>query len=143
MSYKVKKSIQQYSIVDLLEIIINENHQEYQLAKNEFQKRKPSKKELEVAKKGLEIRIKSRNKPLSTIDKIYCFIIPFTANKSPFVNRVTQLNNEHESHLDEFKMYGETKRVEELKKWQKYGKTTHIILLGLIALIGLVFVSLL
>lgn len=139
MPYKVKKLIQQYSLVDLLEIMRNERHQEYQLAKDEFQKRKPSEKELEIAKKGLEIRIKTRNKPLSTEDKIYCFLIPFMAAKDPFVNDSTEINNEFESQIDEFDMYGETRRVEELKKWQAYARITRASLFGLLILIGLIF----
>lgn len=139
MPYKVKKLIQQYSLVDLLEIMRNEKHQEYQLAKDEYQKRKPSDKELEIAKKGLEIRIKSRNKPLSLVDKIYCLLIPFTASKDPFVNNSTEINNEYERQVDEFEMYGETRRVEELKKWQTYGRITHASLFGLLILLGLIF----
>ncbi len=139
MPYKVKKSIQQYSLVDLLEIMRNERHQEYQLAKDEFQKRKPSEKELEVAKKGLEIRIKSRNKPLSLGDKIYCFLIPFIATKDPFVSDSKEISNEYERQLDEFEMYGETRRVEELKKWQTYVRITYFSLFGLLILIGLIF----
>ncbi|MCG6191464.1 hypothetical protein [Maribellus maritimus] len=117
----------------------NERHQENQLAKNEFQKRKPSDKELEIAKKGLEIRMKSRNKPLSLGDKIYCFLIPFTATKDPFVNDSKEISDEYERQLDEFEMYGETRRVEELKKWQTYARITHFSLFGLLILIGVIF----
>jgi hypothetical protein len=139
MPYKINKAIQQYSLVDLMEIIRNETHPEYQQTKEEFIKRKPTNKELEIAKKGLEIRIKSRNKPLSFVDKFYCFVIPFTATKDPFVSDSTEISDEYERHLDEFKMYGETRRVEELKKWQKYGRITHLSLFGLLILTGLVF----
>ena len=139
MPYKINKAIHQNSLVDLIEIIRNERHPEYQQAKEEFIKRKPTNKELEIAKKGLEIRIKSRNKPLSFVDKFYCFVIPFTATKDPFVSDSTEISDEYEKHLDEFKMYGETRRVEELKKWQKFGRITHLCLFGLLILTGLVF----
>lgn len=139
MPYKIKKSIQQYSLVDLLEIMRNEKHMEFQLAKNEFQTRNPSEKELEIAKKGLEIRIKSTNKPLSLGDKIYCFLIPFTATRDPFISDSKEISDEYERQLDEFEMYGETRRVEELKKWQTYARITHFSLFGLLILTGLIF----
>lgn len=139
MPYKIKKSIQQYSLVDLLEIIRNERHREFQLAKDEFQKREPSNKELEIAKKGLEIRLISRNKPLSFADKIYCLLIPFTAPKDPFISNSTEIDDEYERQLDEFEMYGETRRIEELKKWQTYGRITYLSLIGLFFIVGLIF----
>lgn len=139
MPYKIKKSIQQYSLVDLMEIVRNERHPEYQQAKEEFIKRKPADNKLEIAKKGLEIRIKSRNKPLSLGDKIYCFLIPFTATKDPFISDSKEISDEYEKQLDEFEMYGETRRVEELKKWQTYARITHFSLFGLLILAGLIF----
>lgn len=139
MTYRIKKSIKQYSLVDLMEIIQNSQHPEYEKSKEEFKKRKPSKKELEIAIKGLEIRLKSRNKPLSLIDKIYCFIIPFSAAKDPFTSDSTEISNEYERQMQEFEMYGETRRIEELRKWQKYGRITY---LGLISVMILVFVIL-
>lgn len=137
MTYRVKKSIQQYSLVDLLEIMRNERHEEYLLVEQEFQRRQPSKKELELAKAGLEIRIKSRNKPLSVGDKIYCFLIPFIATRDPWVNNSSEIKDEFEKQIDEFEMYGETRRVEELKKWQAYARITYIILFGLFVITAL------
>src|SRR3989339_2233569 len=134
MTYKIKKSIQQYSLVDLLEIMSNERHPEYQLANDEFQKRKASDKELEKARKGLEVRIKARNKPLSLGDKIYCFLRPLLV----LAKYTTESWSEFESQqMDEFETYGETRRVEELKKWQVYARITHLSLIGLLILIGL------
>jgi hypothetical protein len=136
MPYKIKKSIQQYSLVDLLEIMRNERHQEYQLARDEFQKRKPSDEELGIARKGLEIRIKTRNKPLSFGDKIYCFLRPFLV----LAKYSTESWNEFErQQIDEFEMYGEIRRVEELKKWQAYARIAHLSLIGLMILTGLIF----
>lgn len=134
-TYRVKKAIHQYSLVDLLEILLNKEHQEYLSVLEEFKKRTPSEKELEIAKKGLKIRLQVRNKPLSLFDKINCFIVPFTAKQSLFKTDYREIEEQYESDMQEFIMYGETRRVEELKKWQKYAKITYLVLLPIISFI--------
>lgn len=142
MAYRIKKSLQQYSLVDLLDIMGIEKHPENLDAKNEFHKRNPSEKEIEIAKKGLKIRIESRNKPLPVFDKIYCFFVPFTSQRDPFLNNATEIKEEFEKHQDEYEFYCETKRVEELKKWQGYARITHVIIISILiltAIISLIF----
>lgn len=121
-----------YSLVDLMEVLLNKQNTEYQSAKEEFQKRNPSEKELEEARKGLDIRLKSKNKPLSFVDKIYCIL-------SVFVDLNNSDTKEYEKQLDEYEMYGETKRVEEIKRLRKYAIITFLGLLVLLFLIALFF----
>jgi hypothetical protein len=134
MPYRIKKSIQQYSLVDLLEILKYQRHPEHQSAVDEFNKRNPSQRDLEIAKKGLEIRAQSRNKSLSFTDVLYCFIIPFIAPKNPFVINQTEIDEEYEMLSEEFEIHGESKRIQELKKWRSYIETIYAILAGLLIL---------
>lgn len=140
--YRVKKAICHYSLVDLLEIIMNKEHSEYQEALKEFNCRTITDKEMEIAKKGLKIRLKLRNKPLSLIDKINCFLVPIIAKQRPFTEWYTEMNLQYENDMDEFRYFGETRRIEELKKWQKYARNVHLFYLPLIALIVLLVVLL-
>ncbi|TLX76618.1 hypothetical protein E9993_06935 [Labilibacter sediminis] len=142
-TYKVKKAIHQYSLVDLLEIKINPEHPEYNAVVKELGNRTPSKQEFEIAKKGLKIRLEVRNKPLSTFDKINCFLVPFTTRSEAFSNSIRDMNNKFESDLEEFAMYGETRKVEELKKWQKYARITYFIALPIIAFFWIIVKSVL
>ena len=132
MPYKVKKAIQQYSLVDLMEIMLEESHPEYQVAKAEFESRTPTDKELEYANSGLEIRLKNRDKPLSTMDKLRCFVIPFTTSKSGNISKSEAIDDTFEQRLTMFQTYGKSKRVEELEKWQGYAKITHTVLVILV-----------
>jgi hypothetical protein len=119
MTYRIKKAIHQYSLVDLLEILISKNHPELHLAKEEYKKRKPSEDELTIAKKGLEIRLKSRNRPLSTVDKILFILIPFLSIGGPLQSHSEVVDEEFQSLLKKFELYGESKKVDELKKLKK------------------------
>ena len=137
MAYKIRKSIPQYSLVDIFEILLNKNHPEFAEVKREFEKRRPTEKEIEIAKKGLEIRLKARNKPLTFWDKLYCLILPILySNKSLDFNS-SKLEDAFQEHLSEFEMYGESKRAEELKKWQSYSRIFHFSLFGIIIVISL------
>lgn len=135
--YRVRKSVRQYTLVDLLEVLRNENHLEYQQVNEEYQKRNPEEKELEIARKELKIRLKSRNKTLSFVDKVSCFFIPFVSTKSPYVADVVEINEAFEKQMEEFEIHGETRRMEELKKWQKYARITHLTIISLIFLAGI------
>ena len=134
MSYRVKKSINQYSLVDLLEISMFKQHPEYDLVKKELYSRSPSQKEIEIAQKGLKYRMKARNKPLSTIDKVYCLLAPVMVSK-PTISGYSDVNDLYSDQLDEYQSLNETKSVIELKKWQKIGRRFQIVLLSLILLI--------
>jgi hypothetical protein len=138
MPYKIKKSIQQYSLVDLLEILRDRGHPEYLQVKEEYDKRNPSEQQIESAVKELEIRLKSRNKPLSLGDKIYCFLIPLIYYFVPAdKDSDEQIKDEFEKQIDDFEFFGETNRAQELRKWQKYAIRTYWVFLILLVLIGL------
>ena len=139
-SYKVKKSIHQYSLVDLLEILLNQSHPEYNKAKKEFDSRTPSIKELEMAKKGLKVRLEVRNKPLSFFDKVNCFIIPLTTRNSLFKSHIGKIENKFKKDLKEFEYYGENRRVKELKKWQNYALITYFVILPLLGCLYFLYI---
>lgn len=136
MAYRVKKSIPQYSLVDIFEILLNKNHPEFAEVKKEFEKRKPSEKEIEIAKKGLEIRLKTRNKPLTFWDKLYCFLVPFLYSNNSFDNK--SAHEEFADNLAELEMYGESRRAEELKKWQTYSSYFYLSLIAIVIIGGII-----
>ncbi len=137
MSYRVKKIIQQYSLVDILEIKMHPTHPEFQQAMDELKKRNPSAQELSMATKGLQYRLRTRNKSLSVIDKIYCLLVPFMTSH-PTISGYSDAEDLYEDQLNEFLMHNETKRATELKRWQRYGRIFHLTLAALIFLTVLI-----
>jgi hypothetical protein len=131
MAYKIKKHISQNTLVDLLEILMNKGNSEFYSAKEEFAKRKPSEKELEKAKKGLEIRLRARNATLSFVSKLKCLLIPFLYHLN------SDALNDYENSQKEFENYGETRKVMELRRWQRYSLLFYFLVLVIFLIVFL------
>lgn len=142
MQYKIGKSLKQYSIVDLLEVLQNNENPNCLSAKNELDNRNISQEDMDFAKKQLEIRIKSHQKeaqkPLSLYEKLVAFFVPFTYNiESTLKYNESEYSENHieSEYSEKFEMFGSKRKLEEFKKWRSYGLIFYLVIIVLYILL--------
>ncbi|MDX8338785.1 hypothetical protein SLH46_06310 [Draconibacterium sp. IB214405] len=114
MGYRVKRNIYQYSLLDLLEILQYSDHPEYNEAEQELKKRNPSEKELSAARMGLVYRNKTRNKPLSFVELLYCILTPLISNKHSLTGE-DHIEESFDDQLAEYEYFNESRKVKQFK----------------------------
>lgn len=134
MVYRVKKSIAQYTLVDLLEILQYPSHPEYSAVQAELEKRSPSEQELMIARRGMVFRNKYRNKPLSFIDYLYCFLTPLIAPKNQFAQD-KDVEQSYADQLTEYEIHNESRKASQLKKCRMITEITY----GVISILIFIF----
>ena len=130
MVYKIKKSIPQYTIVDLLEILQYPSHPEYSAVQDELEKRNPTDKELAIARNGLVYRNEARNRPLTLVDYLYCLFAPLTEQRSRFTAE-SDVGNSFDDTIAEYEYYNESRRANQMRVCKK-------IVMGFWSIVGLI-----
>lgn len=110
----MNKKIEQYSLVDLLEILRKKNNTLNLSAKKELEIRNATDEELKRAENGLKIRDLAKSKSLGWKEKLEAYFIPIyvliTGSRWTYKKR---LDSEFDKRIREFENFGELKKVEE------------------------------
>jgi len=111
----MKKKIEHYSLVDLLEILEHKDNSKHLLAKREIEIRNVTDEELKHAENGLKIRNSAKSKTLNWIEKLDAFLIPIyvsiTGSRWTYQKR---LDSEFDKKVSKFENFGELKKLRNL-----------------------------
>lgn len=134
------KPIESHSLLELLEILEDTNHELYSIAEEELAKRNPKPEVLAREKKGLEIKNRVKNRSLTIQDKLYAYSIPLHTWIGPRIHYNEKLTKAFDEQIKAFEDFGEEKKALEFEKLIKSVTKTYHILGIVIIIIALLFI---
>ena len=133
MPLRIKKSIQQLSNVDLLEMMLDSGQSDFPAAVDEFKSRNLSEEEIKLAKEQLQVRQRYRAKaaqtPLTFYEKMTAFFVPLVGSGK--YSNMEQMGQDLEN---KYELYGENKKLKEFRKWKMNGFIFYLLIIIIFAL---------